>query len=98
MLRGWPPVWDDARCCTSRCSPCSAPPAAWGPAGRRSRVWSGGLPTPAITDLYTSMGDELEFVDVTPLLEPLQEINEVYEEAVIPAETYELDEDVPTIA
>lgn len=61
-------------------------------------VWSGGLPTPAITDLYTSMGDELEFVDVTPLLEPLQEINEVYEEAAIPAETYELDEDVPTIA
>ena len=61
-------------------------------------VWSGGLPTPAITDLYTSMGDELEFVDVTPLLEPLQEINEVYEEASIPAETYELDEDVPTIA
>ena len=61
-------------------------------------VWSSGLPTPAITDLYTSMGDELEFLDVTPLLEPLQEINEVYEEEVIPAETYDLDEDVPTIA
>jgi TRAP transporter TAXI family solute receptor len=61
-------------------------------------VWSGGLPTPAITDLFTSMGDELEFLDVTPLLEPLLEINEVYEEDVIPAETYDLDEDVPTIS
>jgi TRAP transporter TAXI family solute receptor len=61
-------------------------------------VWSGGLPTPAVTDLMTSMGDELEFLDVTPLLEQLQEINVVYEEDVIPADTYDLDEDVPTIA
>ena len=61
-------------------------------------VWSGGLPTPAITDLFTSMGEELEFLDVTPLLEPMQEVNEVYEENTIPADTYDLDEDVPTIS
>jgi TRAP transporter TAXI family solute receptor len=60
-------------------------------------VWSGGLPTPAITDLFTSMGDKVEFVDTTPLLSTMQETNEVYEESTIPADTYELDADVPTI-
>jgi TRAP transporter TAXI family solute receptor len=61
-------------------------------------VWSGGLPTPAITDLFTSMGDDVEFIDITPQLEALQEINPVYEESTIPADTYELDADVPTVA
>ena len=31
-------------------------------------VWSGGLPTPALTDLYTSDADKVEFVDIMPLL------------------------------
>lgn len=61
-------------------------------------VWSGGLPTPAITDLFTSLGDGVEFIDVTPQLPKLQEVNEVYEESTIPAKTYDLDEDVKTIA
>ena len=61
-------------------------------------VWSGGLPTPAITDLFTSMGEKVKFVDVTPQLETMQEVNEVYEEATIPADTYDLPEDVPSIA
>lgn len=61
-------------------------------------VWSGGLPTPAITDLFTSMGNDVEFVDVTPQLEKMQAVNEVYEEATIPAKTYDLDADVKTIA
>lgn len=61
-------------------------------------VWSGGLPTPAITDLFTSMGQDVEFIDVTPQLEKMQEVNEVYEEASIPGKTYDLSEDVPTIA
>jgi uncharacterized protein len=61
-------------------------------------VWSGGLPTPAITDLFTSMGDEVEFIDVTPQLPKMQEINEVYEESTIPKDTYDLDADVKTIA
>lgn len=61
-------------------------------------VWSGGLPTPALTDLFTSMGGKVKFIDITPLLPKMQKINEVYEEATIPAETYGLDEDVPSIA
>jgi len=61
-------------------------------------VWSGGLPTPAITDLFTSMGKKVKFIDVTPQLETMQEVNEVYEEATIPADTYDLPEDVPSIA
>lgn len=61
-------------------------------------VWSGGLPTPAITDLITSAGDKVEFLDVTPLLPKMQEINEVYEEATIPGDTYEQAADIPTIA
>ncbi|HSE72228.1 MAG TPA: TAXI family TRAP transporter solute-binding subunit [Nocardioidaceae bacterium] len=59
-------------------------------------VWSGGLPTPALTDLFTSMGDKVEFIDVTPQLDGLKELSPVYEDATIPAETYKLDEDVPT--
>lgn len=61
-------------------------------------VWSGGLPTPAITDLFTSMGEKVKLIDVTPQLEAMQEVNEVYEEATIPADTYDLPEDVPSIA
>lgn len=59
-------------------------------------VWSGGLPTPALTDLFTSMGDEVKFIDVTSTLPGLQKINPVYEESTIPADVYQLDEDVPT--
>lgn len=60
-------------------------------------VWSGGLPTPGVTDLFTSKGGA-KFIDITPLLPKMQEINTVYEEATIPADTYELDQDVPTIS
>lgn len=61
-------------------------------------VWSGGLPTPAITDLFTSMGEKVKFIDVTPQLKAMQKVNEVYEEVTIPADTYDLPEDVPSIA
>jgi len=61
-------------------------------------VWSGGLPTPALTDLFTSKGDKVKFIDVTPLLPELKKVNEVYEEASIPADTYDTPEDVPSIA
>jgi TRAP transporter TAXI family solute receptor len=60
-------------------------------------VWSGGLPTPALTDLFTSMGDKVEFIDPTTLLPELQEISPVYEEGTIPAATYDLKEDAPSI-
>lgn len=61
-------------------------------------VWSGGLPTPALTDLFTSKGSGVKFIDISPLLPKMQEVNPVYEEAVIPGDTYALDEDIPTIA
>jgi len=38
-------------------------------------VWSGGLPTPGITDLFTSMGADVTFIDITPLLPKMQEIS-----------------------
>ncbi|EST38724.1 hypothetical protein N566_05885 [Streptomycetaceae bacterium MP113-05] len=60
-------------------------------------VWSGGLPTPALTDLFTSRGDAVEFLDSTPLLPKLKEISPVYDTATIPAETYGLKEDKPSI-
>lgn len=60
-------------------------------------VWSGGLPTPGLSDLFTSMGDDAEFVDPTPLLPQLNEISEVYEEGTVPADVYGLDEDTPSI-
>jgi TRAP transporter TAXI family solute receptor len=60
-------------------------------------VWSGGLPTPALTDLFTSQGDQVEFVDPTPLLPELQEISPVYEKGSVPAATYDLPEDAPSI-
>lgn len=60
-------------------------------------VWSGGLPTPALTDLFTSMGKEVEFIDPTPLLPDLQKLSPVYEEASIPAATYGVGQDTPSI-
>lgn len=60
-------------------------------------VWSGGLPTPNLTDLFTSQPDLATFIDITPQLPKLQEINPVYAEGTIPAATYGLDSDAKTI-
>jgi len=59
--------------------------------------WSGGLPTPNITDLFTSAGDTVEFIDITPLLPAMQEVNAVYAEDEIPADMYGTDAAIPTI-
>ncbi|ORB32264.1 TAXI family TRAP transporter solute-binding subunit [Mycolicibacterium parafortuitum] len=59
--------------------------------------WSGGLPTPGITDLFTSERDNVRFIDVTPQLGPLAEISIAYEQGLIPAEAYGLPSAVPTI-
>lgn len=59
--------------------------------------WSGGLPTPAMTDLFTSMGDDVKFIDITPLLPDMQKVSSVYEESSIPKDTYSTDADIPTI-
>ena len=59
--------------------------------------WSGGLPTPGITDLITTARDDVEFVDITPQFTKMAEISPAYEEGVIPAATYGLPADVKTI-
>jgi TRAP transporter TAXI family solute receptor len=59
--------------------------------------WSGGLPTSGITDLFTSQGDNVKFLDVAGTLDKLKEINTIYEEGVIPAATYKTPADVPTV-
>ncbi|WP_040777846.1 TAXI family TRAP transporter solute-binding subunit [Nocardia pneumoniae] len=59
--------------------------------------FSGGLPTPGITDLFTVARDRLRFLDVTDQLPGLRKINPVYEEGAIPAAAYGLPADVKTI-
>ncbi len=59
--------------------------------------WSGGLPTPGVTDLMTTSADEVEFLDITPVLPELQKINQVYERGAIPASAYRTPADVPTV-
>ncbi|MGW4109613.1 TAXI family TRAP transporter solute-binding subunit [Actinosynnema sp. NPDC004786] len=61
-------------------------------------VWSGGLPTAQITDITTSLKDQVKFLDITPQLDALKEINQVYDRGVIPAATYGQPADVPTVA
>ena len=60
-------------------------------------VWSGGLPTGGITDLMSSMKTQVKFIDITPLLPKLQEVNPVYAEGTIPAATYGTAGDAKTI-
>jgi uncharacterized protein len=60
-------------------------------------VWSGGLPTGGVTDLFTSAGDRVEFVDISDLLPKMKEINPVYAEGSIPASAYGTPSDVATI-
>ncbi|WP_326560047.1 TAXI family TRAP transporter solute-binding subunit [Micromonospora sp. NBC_01796] len=59
--------------------------------------WSGGLPTPGITDLFTTSRDQVAFLDITPLLSEMKKINPVYEEGSIPAATYGTPAPVRTI-
>lgn len=59
--------------------------------------WSGGLPTPEITDLTTTLGGAVKFVDITPQLPALNEISPVYEQGTIPAATYGVPADVQTV-
>ncbi|HET6708783.1 TAXI family TRAP transporter solute-binding subunit [Amycolatopsis sp.] len=60
-------------------------------------VWSGGLPTAQITDITTALKDKVKFLDITPLLPKLKEVNPVYDAAPIPAATYGQPADVPTV-
>jgi TRAP transporter TAXI family solute receptor len=60
-------------------------------------IWSGGLPTPGITDLFTTAGAQVAFLDISPLLPKMQQINPAYQAATIPASVYQSGGDVPTI-
>ncbi|RSM35814.1 C4-dicarboxylate ABC transporter substrate-binding protein [Amycolatopsis balhimycina DSM 5908] len=60
-------------------------------------VWSGGLPTAQITDLTTALKDKVKFLDVTPLLPKLKEVNPVYDQGVLPKAAYAQPSDVPTV-
>ncbi len=60
-------------------------------------VWSGGLPTGGITDLFSSMKGQVELLDITPLLPKMQQVNSVYAEGTIPGSTYGTPSDTKTI-
>jgi uncharacterized protein len=59
--------------------------------------WSGGLPTPGITDLFTTAGDKVKFIDITPQLAKMAELNPAYQKADIAADTYKTAAAIPTI-
>jgi TRAP transporter TAXI family solute receptor len=61
-------------------------------------VWSGGLPTPGITDLFTSLKDEVVFVPLDASLPKMQaEHGPVYAQGAIGKDVYGTPADVPTI-
>lgn len=59
--------------------------------------FSGGLPTPGITDLFTSARDKVRLLDITDALPAMRQVSSVYEGAAIPAATYGAPADVKTI-
>ncbi|MFX0577533.1 TAXI family TRAP transporter solute-binding subunit [Nocardia nepalensis] len=59
--------------------------------------FSGGLPTPGITDLLTSSKAKVRFLDISDLTGSMHAVNPVYEEGTIPATVYGLTADVKTI-
>jgi TRAP transporter TAXI family solute receptor len=60
-------------------------------------VWSGGLPTAAVTDLFTTAGDRVRFLDLDTLLPEMQKVSSAYQGGMIPAATYKTAGDVKTI-
>ncbi|MFD5513681.1 TAXI family TRAP transporter solute-binding subunit [Streptomyces sp. NPDC127051] len=61
-------------------------------------IWSGGLPTGGITDLATSLGDKVRFLDITAQLPALSsKYGGVYQKGSIPASAYNQPAAVPTI-
>jgi TRAP transporter TAXI family solute receptor len=61
-------------------------------------VWSGGLPTSGVTDLTTSLKEQVRFLDLTAELGKLQaEYGEVYQAATIAPEVYAQPAPVQTI-
>ncbi|MEV1332692.1 TAXI family TRAP transporter solute-binding subunit [Micromonospora costi] len=59
--------------------------------------WSGGLPTGGVTDLFTTAGDRVRFLDITPLLPKMAELNPAYQAGTIGRDAYRTASDTPTI-
>ncbi|MGN9775336.1 TAXI family TRAP transporter solute-binding subunit [Micromonospora sp. H33] len=59
--------------------------------------WSGGVPTGGVTDLFTTAGDKVKFIDITPLLPKMAELNPAYQAGTIGADVYRTPADTPTI-
>ncbi|MEV6375364.1 TAXI family TRAP transporter solute-binding subunit [Micromonospora musae] len=59
--------------------------------------WSGGLPTGGVTDLFTTAGDRVRFLDITPLLPKMAELNPAYQAGTIGRDAYRTAADTPTI-
>ncbi|MEU7866294.1 TAXI family TRAP transporter solute-binding subunit [Dactylosporangium sp. NPDC049140] len=59
--------------------------------------WSGGLPTSGVTDLFTTAGDKVKFLDIDSLLPKMQQLSPAYQAGTIPAATYRTAADVKTI-
>ncbi|MGC4895294.1 TAXI family TRAP transporter solute-binding subunit [Micromonospora sp. DT31] len=59
--------------------------------------WSGGVPTGGVTDLFTTSGDKVKFVDISPLLPKMAELNPAYQAGTIGKDIYKTPADVPTI-
>jgi TRAP transporter TAXI family solute receptor len=59
--------------------------------------FSGGLPTPGVTDLFTSAHDKVRLLDIADLAGSMRTSNSIYEEGTIPAATYGTPADAKTI-
>lgn len=60
--------------------------------------WAGGLPTPGVADLFAAMGDQVRFLDVSPLLPAMRNISAQYESATVPQDVYGTPAALPTIS
>ncbi|OXM44387.1 TAXI family TRAP transporter solute-binding subunit [Amycolatopsis alba] len=58
-------------------------------------IWSGGLPTPSITERIRTVG--LRLLDITDLADALRESSPVYRTATIPVTAYNLSQPVTTL-
>jgi len=60
-------------------------------------VWSGGIPTPGSTDLFTTAGKDVTMLDISNLQPEMEKLNKAYEKGTVPAGTYGSTADTPTI-
>ncbi|MDG4840997.1 TAXI family TRAP transporter solute-binding subunit [Micromonospora sp. WMMD967] len=59
--------------------------------------WSGGLPTGGLTDLFTTAGDTVTFLNLAPLLPKMASLSPGYQEGTIGRDVYKTAADTPTI-